>query len=116
MNYTPLQLIDLRGDGFADLWFSSGGSKAQGALWSNPRNSGKWNGFSSPQTTDSGFVGETDSFGKNIFPRGHYFFDGPNSYAWRVYPKTGGSAPVIAVYTMVPRCVLPGLSVFVAFS
>lgn len=43
-----------------------------------------------------------------MYPAGHVFFDGPNKVAWRVFPSAT-KTPVVQVYSMLPRCVLPGI-------
>ena len=109
--FVPLTLVDFTNDGYSDLYFSSGRSKLQGALFKNNRNTNPNNKqWSNVKTTDSIILGEKTMSSSgcgstSTYPIGHVFFDGKNHVAWRVYPNSQ-NFPVIQMYTMLPRCKL----------
>ena len=118
IKFVAPMLVDWNRDSFGDIFLSPGEFKNTGALWINLGNdvNGVWKGYGTEKTTDSIVMGEvtassTGCGGDNTYPMGHVFFDEDNDVAWRVWPKTGGSAAQLQMYTMLPRCTLPGVAV-----
>ena len=119
VHYVPLTLIDWNGNGYSDLYFSSGDFRLDGALFVNRLE--KWiaaavsptnKPFLSTKATNSIILGEKQS-GANgcetsTAPPGWLFVDTANQVAWRVYPRAGQASPIVQMYTMLPRCKLPG--------
>ena len=112
-NFQPFVLVDFTGDGFSDLFISSGDERLEGALFVHKRSEPSGAFWDGTKTTNSVVVGEQDPSSsecalQSAYPIGHMFFDTKRQLAWRVFPVTGGDAPQVQMYTMLPRCKLPG--------
>ena len=102
--FVPLQVVDLNGDGYAELFFAPGWKRMEGAVFLNKGmdREGKWIGFPTEKSSDSSVLGD----GPDAYPIGHVFFDMKNDIAWRLRPPPGGNRPIIFMYTSIPRCLL----------